>query len=191
LWRQVNLLAFAATVMILAPLGCKQSAILGKPRPSLQLSSPSWSNGEEIPQKFTCDRENVSPTLSWSLPPRETQSFVLTFSDPHPLVGSFSHWVLYDLPSGTRQLAEAIPQEKRLPSGAQQGQNDVGHIGYYGPCPFFGSGGRYIFRLYALDVVLNLPPGATQEEVEAAMRGHILATGSLLALYSRPAKNHG
>jgi Raf kinase inhibitor-like YbhB/YbcL family protein len=116
---------------------------------------------------------------------------VLTFSDPHPLVGSFSHWVLYDLPSGTRQLAEAIPQEKRLPSGAQQGQNDVGHIGYYGPCPYFGSGGRYIFRLYALDVVLNLPPGATQEEVEAAMRGHILATGSLLALYSRPAKNRG
>ncbi len=78
-----------------------------------------------------------------------------------------------------------------MPSGAQQGQNDVGHIGYYGPCPFFGSRGRYIFRLYALDVVLNLPPGATQGEVEAAMRGHILATGSLQALYSRPAKNRG
>ena len=118
-------------------------------------------------------------TLSWSLPPRKTQSLVLTFSDPHPLVGSFSHWVLYDLPSGTRQLAEAIPEEKRLPSGARQGQNDVGHIGYYGPCPFFGSRGRYIFRLYALDVVLDLPPCATQGEVEAAMRGHIRPTGPL------------
>ncbi len=115
-------------------------------------------------------------------------SFVLTFSDPRPLVGTFSHWVLYDLPSGTRQLAEAVPQDKQLPSGAQQGQNDVGHIGYYGPCPFFGSSGRYLFQLYALDVLLNLPPGATQGEVEAAMRGHILARGSLEALYSRPAK---
>jgi Raf kinase inhibitor-like YbhB/YbcL family protein len=103
-------------------------------------------------------------------------------------VGTFSHWVIYDLPSGTRQLAEAVPEEKQLPSGAHQGQNDVGHIGYYGPCPFFGSKGRYVFRLYALDVVLNLPPGATQGEVEAAMQGHILAKGSLEALYSRPAK---
>jgi Raf kinase inhibitor-like YbhB/YbcL family protein len=187
----VNLLAFTATVMILAQLGCKEAPILGKSLPSLQLSSPTWSNGNEIPQRFTCDRENVSPTLSWSSPPPETQSFVLTFSDPHPLVGSFSHWVLYDVPPGTRRLAEDIPQEKRLPDGAQQGQNDVGHIGYYGPCPFFGSSGRYVFQLYALDVVLHLHPGATQGEVEAAMRGHVLATGSLLALYSRPAKNPG
>ncbi len=180
--------AFAVTVMILAQLGCKQSHILGVSPAPLQLRTPGWSSGDEMPQKFTCDRENVSPTLSWNSPPPETQSFVLTFSDPHPLVGSFSHWVLYDLPSGTRQLAEAIPQEKQLPGGAHQGVNDVGHIGYYGPCPFFGSSGRYFFRLYALDVVLHLPPGATQGEVEAAMRGHVLARGSLKAVYSRPAK---
>jgi Raf kinase inhibitor-like YbhB/YbcL family protein len=187
----VNLLAFAATVMILAPLGCKESPILGRSFPSLQLSTPGWSSGGQMPQKFTCDRDNISPTLSWSLPPPETRSFVLTFSDPHPLIGSFSHWVLYDLPSGTRRLAEAIPQEKQLPGGAHQGQNDVGHIGYYGPCPFFGSSGRYVFKLYALDVVLNLPPGATQAEVEGAMRGHILARGSLQTFYSRPAKKQG
>jgi Raf kinase inhibitor-like YbhB/YbcL family protein len=180
--------AFAATVMILAPLGCKESAILGRSPASLHLSTPGWSNGDEMPQKFTCDRENISPSLSWGSPPPKTQSFVLTFSDPHPLVGTFSHWVIYDLPSGTRQLAEAVPEEKRLPGGAQQGQNDLGHIGYYGPCPSFGSSGRYFFQLYALDVVLHLPPGATQGEVEAAMRGHVLARGSLEALYSRPAK---
>jgi Raf kinase inhibitor-like YbhB/YbcL family protein len=187
----VNLKAFAATVMILAQLGCKESSILGKSRRSLQLSAPGWSSGNEMPQKFTCDRDNVSPTLAWSLPPPETQSFVLTFSDPHPLVGSFSHWVLYDLPSGTRRLAEAVPQEKQLPGGAHQGQNDVGHIGYFGPCPAFGSSGRYVFQLYALDVPLNLPPGATQRQVEEAMQGHILARGSLQTVYSRPSKGQG
>jgi Raf kinase inhibitor-like YbhB/YbcL family protein len=184
----VNLLALAATVMILAQLGCKEFPNRGTSSASLKLSSPGWSDGDEMPPKFTCDRENISPTLAWSSPPPETQSFVLTFSDPHLLVGSFSHWVLYDLPSGTRQLAEAVPQEKQLSSGAHQGQNDVGHIGYFGPCPYFGSKGRYVFQLYALDVVLNLPAGVTQGEVEAAMEGHILARGSLEALYSRPTK---
>jgi Raf kinase inhibitor-like YbhB/YbcL family protein len=186
----MNLLAFAATVVILAQLGCKEFSVPGRSLPSLQLSTPGWSS-DEIPQKFTCDRENISPTLSWSLPPPKTQSFVLTFSGPHPLVGSFSHWVLYDLPSGTRRLAEAIPQEKQLPGGAHQGQNDVGHIGYFGPCPSFGSSGRYVFQLYALDVLLNLAPGATQGQVEAAIRGHILARGSLLTSYSRSAKKQG
>jgi Raf kinase inhibitor-like YbhB/YbcL family protein len=136
--------------------------------------------------RFTCDRDNISPTLSWSSPPAKTQSFVVTFSDPHWLVGSFSHWVLYDLPAEARQLPEALSEQEQLPSGARQGQNDLGHIGYYGPCPSFGSRHRYVFRLYALDSKLNLPPGATQSRVEAAMRGHILATGALVAPYGRP-----
>jgi Raf kinase inhibitor-like YbhB/YbcL family protein len=172
--------------MISAQLGCKGSSILGSASVSLELSSPGWSNGAKVPARYTCDRENVSPALSWSSPPPKTQSLVLTFSDPYRLIGSFSHWVLYDLPPGMRQLPEAIPELKQLPSGARQGQNDLGHIGYYGPCPAFGSSHRYVFRLYALDSKLNLPPGATQSRVEAAMRGHILAKGTLIAPYGRP-----
>jgi Raf kinase inhibitor-like YbhB/YbcL family protein len=183
--KQVKLLAVAATAVILAQLGCKGSSVLGT-HASLSLSSPSWSDGHEIPQKFTCDRENVSPALSWSSPPSQTQSLVLIFSDPYWLVGSFSHWILYNLPSKTRQLPEAVPQQTQLPGGGQQGQNDVGHIGYYGPCPGFGSSHRYVFQLYALDSQLKLPASPTQGQVEVAMRGHILAKGSLIAPYSRP-----
>jgi Raf kinase inhibitor-like YbhB/YbcL family protein len=124
--------------------------------------------------------------LSWSSPPPNTRSFVLTFSNPHFLIGPFSHWVIYDLPSQTRQLPEAVTQHRLVPSGARQGQNDLGHIGYYGPCPAFGSSQRYIFNLYALDSELNLPPGATQGQVEQAMQGHVLAIGSLVAPYHRP-----
>jgi Raf kinase inhibitor-like YbhB/YbcL family protein len=184
--RHVNLLVFATTAVIFAQLGCRQFSTLGRSRTTLRLNSPSWSAGEEMPQKFTCDRENVSPTLSWSSPPPNTRSFVLTFSSPHFLVGRFSHWVLYDLPSKTRLLPEAITQQKLPASGARLGQNDLGRIGYYGPCPGFGSSQRYIFHLYALDSELNLPSGETQEQVEAAMRGHILAIGSLSAPYHRP-----
>jgi Raf kinase inhibitor-like YbhB/YbcL family protein len=140
-----------------------------------------------MPVRFTCDRENVSPALSWSLPPPRTQSLVLTFSDPHSWpTGPFSHWVLYDLPPGTRRLPEAVAEQEQLPGGARQGQNDFGHIGYFGPCPAFGSSHRYVFRLYALDSKLNLPSGATQSRVEAEMQGHILARGTLIAPYGRP-----
>lgn len=184
--RPVSLLALAATALILTQFGCKGSSVLGTRSSQLELNSPNWSDGSEIPAKFTCDGDNVSPTLWWSSPPPRTQSLVLTFSDPYWLVGPFSHWVLYDLSPRTRQLPEGVSQRKQLPGNARQGQNDFGRNGYSGPCPNFGSSNRYVFRLYALDAKLNLPPGASQEKVEQTMRGHILAKGLLIAPYSRP-----
>jgi Raf kinase inhibitor-like YbhB/YbcL family protein len=184
--RQAKLLALAATVAVLAQLGCQGSqSTLGRARRSLTLASPAWSSGAEMPLRFTCDRENISPTLSWSAPPPKTQGFVLTLSDPYWLTGSFSHWMLYDLAPETRQLSEAIPRQQQLPDGARQGQNDLGRIGYDGPCPAFGSSRRYVFHLYAIDFKLNLPPGAPHAQVERALAGHILAEGSLIAPYER------
>jgi hypothetical protein len=138
-----------------------------------------------MPKKFTCDRENVSPALSWSSAPPNTRSFVLTFSSAHPLMGHFAHWVIYDLPVKTRLLPEAITEQVLQGSGARLGRNDLGRIGYYGPCPDLGSNQRYIFQLYALDSDLKLPSGATQAQIEAAMQGHILGVGSLSASYHR------
>ena len=151
---------------------------------TLELTSSSIPSSE-IPRKFTCDDADTSPALTWGTPPAGTQSLALIVTDPDAPRGSFTHWILYDVPPSTRELQEGVAKQAELPDGSRQGRNDFGNTGYGGPCPPGGSPHRYIFSLYALDSKLNLPPGASRKQVEGAMKGHVLAQGELTGKYHR------
>jgi hypothetical protein len=152
---------------------------------SLQITSSAFPAGDTIPKKFTCDGPDVSPKLAWADSPPKTQSFALIMDDPDAPVGTWVHWVLYDLPADAKELSEGVAKQEQLSNGARQGRNDFGKIGYGGPCPPPGKPHRYFFKLYALDAKLNLKAGATKAEVERAMKGHILAQGELIGKYGR------
>ena len=151
----------------------------------MQLTSTAFKEGESIPAKYTCDEGNVSPALKWSGVPAGAKSLVLIADDPDAPVGTWVHWVLYDLPAGTSELAEDTPKSQYLAGGAKQGLNDFQRLGYGGPCPPPGKPHRYFFKLYALDTALELKPGATKKEVERAMEKHILAQAQLMGTYKR------
>ncbi len=152
---------------------------------SLKLTSTAFDPGANIPKKFTCDGPDVSPALAWTDAPAGTQSFALIVDDPDAPVSTWVHWVLYDLPANARELAEGVPKQEELPSGARQGRNDFRKIGYGGPCPPPGPAHRYFFKLYALDSKTSLKPGATKADLQKAMKGHILAEAELMGRYQR------
>jgi len=149
-----------------------------------ELTSPAFADGGAIPRTYTCDGQDISPMLQWSNTPPGVQSFALIADDPDAPGGVWVHWVLYDLPSGTRALPEGLPPEAALPDGSRQGKNSWGRVGYGGPCPPGGTH-RYFFKLYALDTTLNLASGATKEQLLKAMEGHSLAEVQLMGTYSR------
>lgn len=146
---------------------------------SLQLTSSAFVHGERIPVRYTCDGEDLSPPLRWEDVPAGTQSLVLIMDDPDAPMGTWVHWVLYDLSPEMRDLVEGAT------GVGVDGVNSWRRTGYGGPCPPPGKAHRYFFKLYALDARLNLPPGATKAEVERAMQGHILAQGVLMGTYRR------
>jgi len=154
-------------------------------RGGLRITSPDFAHGERIPRRHSCEGENVSPGLAWSGVPVETRSFALICDDPDAPRGTWLHWTLYNLPTEAVELEAAVPRAPELPSGARQGLTDFGDIGYGGPCPPPGKPHRYFFRLHALDASLNLPPGVKRAELEAALEGHVLATGTLMGTYER------
>jgi len=151
----------------------------------MQLTSAAFAEGAPMPAKHTCDDKNVSPPLKWSGAPPRTKSLVLIADDPDAPMGTWVHWVLYDLPATVIELPENLPKGQYLPNGAKQGLNDFKHLGYGGPCPPPGKSHRYFFKLYALDASLQLDPGATKKEVERAMEKHVLAQGQLMGTYKR------
>lgn len=151
----------------------------------LQIKSTAFEEGGTIPEKYTCDGEDVSPPLSWTSPPKGTKGLVLICDDPDAPMGTWVHWVLFGLSPDTSALPEGVPAQKVIPGGAKQGINDFHKIGYGGPCPPKGPAHRYFFKLYALDSELDLSAGATKEEVLKAMEEHILAEGQLVSRYSR------
>jgi Raf kinase inhibitor-like YbhB/YbcL family protein len=151
----------------------------------LDLSSTAFREGETIPKTYTGDGKDVSPPLRWSDPPQGTNGFALICDDPDAPRGTWVHWVLFNLPGDRRELAECLPAQEVLDGGARQGKNDFGKIGYGGPAPPRGKPHRYFFKLYALDTLLDLAPGATKDQVVAAMNGHVLAEGQLMARYGR------
>jgi len=163
--------------------GCRASGSTAKEQ-RMKLTTSSFQ-GSQIPGKFTCDGEEVSPQLAWSAPPAGTASFALLVTDPDAPSGTFTHWVLYDLPAATRSLPQGLPARGELSDGSRQGRNGFGSLGYGGPCPPGTAAHHYIFTLYALDSKLNLPVGATRAQVEEAMQGHVLARGELIGLYRR------
>ncbi len=152
----------------------------------MKVESPVFKEGEVIPTKHTCDGIDVSPPISWSNVPEGTKSFVLIMDDPDAPIGTFTHWVIYDIPADVRDLEEGIPRADQV-GVAKQGINDFGFVGYGGPCPPKGHGyHRYYFKVYALDIeTLGLPAKATRKQVEERMKGHILGEGSLMGRYKR------
>jgi Raf kinase inhibitor-like YbhB/YbcL family protein len=149
------------------------------------ISSRGFPNGGEIPKKFTCDGADVSPELAWSGPPAGTQSFALIADDPDAPVGTWTHWVLFNLPASVSSLTENVSKLDELPNQARQGRNDFRKIGYNGPCPPPGKPHRYFFKLYALSAKLDLKPGASKREVEQAMQGQILGQAEWMGKYRR------
>lgn len=152
---------------------------------AFELSSPSFKAGEPIPRRHTCQGEDLSPPLHWTVPPATTKSYVIIADDPDAPAGTWVHWVIYNLPLDLRGLTEGIPAEDHLPNGAMQGLNDFQRIGYGGPCPPPGKPHRYYFTLYVLDVVLTLKPRATKRQVLEACRGHVLAEAQLMGRFSQ------
>lgn len=150
----------------------------------MQLQSTVFANNGVIPAKYTCDGDNISPPLSWDTAPTGTNSFALIVEDPDAPRGTFTHWVVYDLPADQNQLLEGIATEATLLKGGKQGQNDFGQLGFGGPCPPKGTH-RYFFKLYALDRSLDLAPGASKAEVLNRMKGHVLGTAELMGHYMR------
>jgi Raf kinase inhibitor-like YbhB/YbcL family protein len=150
----------------------------------MKISSPSFKHGDFIPRKYSCDGNDISPPLNWENVPDGTKSFALISDDPDAPMGTWVHWVIYNLPSDLRSLSEDIPKNKQLENGAMQGITDFRRPGYGGPCPPGGTH-RYFFKLYALDALLNLGPGASKVGVVKAMQGHIIAQCELMGKYRR------
>jgi Raf kinase inhibitor-like YbhB/YbcL family protein len=150
----------------------------------ITLSSTAFNEGEKIPSRYTCDGENFSPPLSWDETPASTKAFALIVDDPDAPIGSFTHWVIYNIPATARQLREGIPGKETLEDGTLQGKNDTGQTGYFGPCPPSGIH-RYIFTIYALDAPLTQKAGASLVQLINAMNNHILDRGQLTGKYQR------
>ncbi len=153
-------------------------------REAMNLQSPAFEPEDLIPARYSCDGEDISPELNWSGAPPETASFVLIADDPDAPAGTWVHWVLYDLPPSLSGLPEAVPAVESLDGGGTHGENSWRRLGYGGPCPPGGTH-RYFFKLYALDSVLGLPPGATKAEVLQAIEGRVLGQTELMGRYSR------
>ena len=151
---------------------------------ALVITSSAFSEGQSIPTRYTCDGPDVSPDLAWSGVPEEAASLALICDDPDAPMGTWVHWVLFNLPPDISELHAKIPSEKTLKNNARHGINDFGKFGYGGPCPPGGTH-RYFFKLYALDTVINLESGITKAQLLEAMEGHILDEGQLMGKYKR------
>ncbi|MGH2581688.1 MAG: YbhB/YbcL family Raf kinase inhibitor-like protein [Anaerolineales bacterium] len=156
-----------------------------EPTEDFTLTSPAFAEGDAIPDRFACTGANLSPELLWSGVPAGTQGFALIFDDPDASGGSWVHWIVYGIPSRAAGLPQGAPRAPTLGNGTVHGANSWGTLDYGGPCPPPGSPHRYVFTLYALDLTLELEPGASKSELLAAMEGHILAQAELTGTFGR------
>ncbi len=152
---------------------------------ALDLSSPGFPAGGEIPATYTCDGVDRSPALRWGDVPAGVKEFALIVDDPDAPGGVWVHWVLYGIPADVRSLPEGVPPRDAVPGSGIQGVNDFRRTGYGGPCPPHGPAHRYVFTLYALDSRLDLRPGLTKADLLKVMEGHILARGEIVGRYKR------
>lgn len=151
----------------------------------LEISSPSFSNGETIPSKYTSDGQDISPPLNISGADGET--LVIIMDDPDAPGGTFTHWLIWNIPAETQEISEGIPQQERVSElgNAAQGANDFGEIGYGGPKPPKGERHEYRITVYTLDKKLNLSPGATKKELKESMEDQILQKNRISGFYER------
>jgi Raf kinase inhibitor-like YbhB/YbcL family protein len=154
-------------------------------RSSFRIESSAFKQGATIPTRYSCQGENISPPLAWANPPSGARSFALIVEDPDAPAGTWTHWVVYNLPAQARAMPENTPKQGELPNGGLQGTSSFGSVGYGGPCPPPGRAHRYFFRLYALDTVLALKAGAAKADVLAALKGHVLGEAQLMGRFKR------
>jgi len=189
-WSPRVLLAAVLSVLVPASAACEsRTAVTGEEKAmTFPLTSPAFKNTERIPAPYTGEGADMSPPLEWGDPPDATKSFALICDDPDAPVGTWDHWVLWNLPGEQRQLPENVAKVDTLPDlgGARQGKNSWPKIGYNGPMPPKGHGTHhYNFVLYALDAPLDLKAGADKKALLAAMKGHVLGQARLTGTYSR------
>lgn len=144
---------------------------------NMKLSSSAFQHNQAIPLKFTCEGEDINPTLTISDVPPEAKSLAFIVDDPDAPGKTWVHWVVFNIPATTREISEnSIP--------GKQGMNDFGRLDFGGPCPPSGEH-RYFFKLYALDTTLNLKEGITKKQLEEAMKNHTLSKAELVGLYKK------
>ena len=182
--------AAALPVAALAAFAAASKAPARKePSKKMELKIPAFHNNGPIPKKHTCSGEDISPALAWSGVPKGAKALALIMDDPDAPVGTWVHWVLYDLPADLKGLAEGFPRTESFPDGARHGLcwgvEEFSRVGYHGPCPPPGKPHRYDFRLYALKEPLALPPKATKAELLKAMQGRILGEARLIGIFKR------
>lgn len=151
----------------------------------LSLTSSAFQDGQSIPVRFTCSGDDTSPALDWKGVPSQARSLALIVDDPDAPAGTWVHWVIFNIPIAASGLPESVPARKELADGSRQGLNDFRKVGYGGPCPPPGNAHRYFFKLYALDLWLDLAAGATKAGLERAMSGHVLAETRLIGSFKR------
>lgn len=152
---------------------------------ALELNSPVFKHNEFIPRRYTCQGEDISPELNWSGVPLQTKSLVLICDDPDAPMGTWVHWVVYDIPVDKGGFSEGVATDEILEGNIKQGITDFGGVGYGGPCPPPGKPHRYFFKLYCLDTMLNLKPGLRKDDILKAIKGHVIAETQLIGLYKR------
>ena len=150
----------------------------------LALTSPAFTDGDMIPEDYTCNGPDTSPALTWGEPPAGTKSFALHMIDIDAHSGPFVHWVIFNIPAASRGLPASVPTTAQLADGSLQGLNNAAMMGYAGPCPPEGTQ-RYVFTLYALDITLNLSTDANDDTMVKWMQGHILAQGQLTGKFAK------
>lgn len=180
-----GIVLFGLLVAVVGCAGRKEAAAPTGGKGSPELKSTAFEHGQAIPAKYTGDGEDVSPPLAWTNLPAGTTSIVIICDDPDAPMGTFVHWLIYDVPAKENGLAEGVPRDEQLRNGACQGTNDFGRYGYIGPSPPPGGVHHYHFRLYALSKPTGLKPGASRADIEAAMKGKILGTTELVGTYQR------
>lgn len=154
---------------------------------SFKIMSHDFKDSTAIPRMFSCDGDDISPELQWVDPPEGTKSFALIVEDPDAPGGTFTHWIVYDIPATFKELSRGMDNDTGLKNGIKEGISDFGHRGYGGPCPPRGHGThRYNFILRALDMpALGLPDSARKNAVEKAIKGHIIGETRITGVYKR------
>ena len=152
---------------------------------SFALKTTAFADGSAIPRKYTCDGADLSPALNWNGAPAGAQSLALIADDPDAPGGTWTHWIVWNIPASATALPEGVPAAEVLDNGARQGRNDFRRIGYGGPCPPPGKPHRYFFKLYALDARLDLKAGSSRNQLEPAMKGNVLSDAEMMGTYGR------
>ncbi len=185
MWNKISWLLIGMLAICVSYGGTLcSSETTGAKRMKLEIRSTAFGDAQMIPKIYTCQGKNISPPLSWGAVPEQTRSIALILEDPDAPMGTFVHWVLFNLPPETKGLPENVPVGKTLANGAKHGAGTSKKIGYMGPCPPSGTH-RYFFRVYALDSKLDLKSGSSKERLLRAMQRHILSEGQLMGTYKR------